>query len=532
MELRASHLSYQSTGYFSKIVIDYLEQSPELQSFYGEAPTLNGIKKAIVARKKFTTDRKLLVTELRKQYSSIQLSAKQEAHLVALNDDNCFTVTTAHQPNIFTGHLYFIYKILHAIKLAAYLKEQLPENNFVPVYYIGSEDADLDELGEVFLNGTEYHWRTKQTGAVGRMKVDDELLKIIDAIAGQVLVEKYGNEIIDLIRQCYTKGAMIEQATFKLVNQLFAEYGLITLLPDNAALKQTMLPVFEDDLLNNIAGSIVEKTSAELAEHFKAQAYPREINLFYLKDNRRERIEKKKEQFVTVDTQQIFSRDEMITELKSHPERFSPNVILRGLYQETILPDIAFVGGGGELAYWLQSKDLFQHYKVPYPVQVLRNSFLILHEKVRLKLESMDVEMKDIFKTEDVLLNAIVKKESALQLNLEKEKAILIQYYASLKTVAAAVDITLTAHAENLCSKALKKIEMLEKKMLRSEKLKFEAQKRQLHKIKSLLFPDNGLQERVENFIPYYAQWGHEFIEQVYKNSLALEQQFCILLPH
>ena len=526
-----NYLSYKSTGYFSRIVVDYLEEAAELRPFYKDAPTLDGIKKAIEARKTFATNRKLLVTELQKQYAGIALTEKQQTYISALENDNCFTITTAHQPNIFTGHLYFIYKILHAIKLAETLQQQLPDDVFVPVYYMGSEDADLEELGEVYINGDTYHWATNQTGAVGRMKVDDALINIITAIAGQVSVEPSGGEIIELIRHCYTKGSSIEHATFRLVNELFAGYGLIILMPDNALLKQSMHAIFKDDMLNNSSAHIVAQASEKLAAHYKVQAYPRNINLFYLKDDLRERIEKENAQYSIVNTRLSFSKEEMMAELSAHPERFSPNVILRGLYQETILPNIAFIGGGGELAYWLQLKELFEHYKIPYPVQVLRNSFLLVEEKLRAKAAGLGFSIEDFFRDETTLMNKLVLQKSSLRLDLDNEKKQLAKYYAELKIVAAAVDTTLAGHVENLCVKALKKINALEKKMLRSEKIKFEAEQRQLHKIKKLLFPGNSLQERIENFIPYYAKWNKGFIKILYENSLGLEQQFTIISP-
>ncbi len=214
----------------------------------------------------------------------VNKSAAVQKNIEALLSPGTFTVTTAHQNNIFTGPLYFIYKILHAIKLADQLNKSLPPYKFVPVYYMGSEDADLAELNHINLNGEKLVWSTKQTGAVGRMKVDKDFLKLIDAIEGQLAVLPHGEEVIILVKDCYRLGEDIQTATFKIVNALFADYGLIVLFPDNAALKQQMLKVFEDDLLNQTASAIVEKTSARLGELYKVQAHPRDINLFYLED--------------------------------------------------------------------------------------------------------------------------------------------------------------------------------------------------------------------------------------------------------
>jgi bacillithiol biosynthesis cysteine-adding enzyme BshC len=526
---KAQNISYRDTGYFSKIITDYLSQNNLLQNFYQHPANLQGIKNAITGRKKINTNRQLLADQLEQQYFSVETSERVKNNIFALKDENTFTVCTAHQPNIFTGHLYFIYKIIHTIKLADTLNHDLPENKFVPVFYVGSEDADLDELGEVFINGEKYKWETKQTGAVGRMLVDDELLKILKKIKGQVEVEAFGKEIIDLVQEFYTKGRTIQDACFYLVNKLFGDKGLIVLLPDNAELKKEMIPVFKEDIFENIPSKIIEKTTEHLAESYKVQAHPREINLFYLKDNARERIVFQNSKYKILNSKLEFTKEEFINELNEHPERFSPNVILRALYQETILPNIVFIGGGGELAYWLELKDMFEHYKVPYPVLVLRNSFLFINEKTNSLIQKLSLSEIDIFKSENELVNSIVTKNSSHQLTLEKEKQQLELVYNGMKTSVKEIDATLVKHVEALQAKLLKTLDKLEVKLLRAEKKRFEAQQKQVKKIRANLFPNNSLQERVENFIPFYAKWGKELLSAIYDNSLIFEQEFCII---
>ena len=197
MDCTPNYLPYEQTGYFSKIIIDYLKRDEKLKPFYAHPVSMDGIRAAIEERKKYPTGRKLLVEQLQQQYTGVTLTGKLQDNIQQLANENTFTITTAHQPNIFTGHLYFIYKILHAVKLAAHLQKELPECNFVPVFYMGSEDADLDELGHIYLFGEKYEWKTKQNGAVGRMKVDKTLLQLIDSISGQLQVLLHGEEIIN-----------------------------------------------------------------------------------------------------------------------------------------------------------------------------------------------------------------------------------------------------------------------------------------------------------------------------------------------
>lgn len=528
-KFQSQYIPYSDTGKFTKIVSDYINEVPALKDYYEHRVSLEGIKSAVAQRKKYNTNRSLLVDEFRAQYKDLKDCDAIQSNIDELLSENTFTICTAHQPNIFTGHLYFIYKILHIIKLADTLKKELPAYHFVPVFFMGSEDADLEELNHIVIDEEKYTWETSQTGAVGRMIVDDNLLKLIEKISGRLSVEKYGNALIELLQKCYTKNTTIEKATFLFVHCLFKAFGLLILLPDNPAFKNEMISVFEDDIFNHTSSEIVNETSEKLSRNYKAQAYPREINLFYLKDNLRNRILWVEDRFVVHDTNIIFSKEEIKKELKEHPERFSPNVILRGLFQEMILPDVAWIGGGGELAYWLQLKDLFKNYLVPFPVLILRNSFLIIDKKHRQLLKKLNLNETDLFKGEETLFNEIVSEETRSVLSLNKQKKEIENIYQQIKEIVKIIDTTLEQHTSALETKHLKKLSSLEKKMLRAEKRKFHDQKNQLNKVFSSLFPDDGLQERIENFMLFYSRWGSDFFKIIYENSLTLEQQFCII---
>ncbi|MBS1497288.1 MAG: bacillithiol biosynthesis cysteine-adding enzyme BshC [Bacteroidetes bacterium] len=529
MNVTASHIPYSHTNAFSTMVLDYLHDAPGLRPFYQHKPTLDGIKQAIEERKNFKYNRALLVEQLQKQYHAIATTDAVKHNIEALLSENTFTICTAHQPNIFTGHLYFIYKILHAIKLAATLKEQLSQYNFVPVYYIGSEDADLQELGEVCINTKKYQWHTKQTGAVGRMKVDKELLKIIDEIEGQISIDPYGKEIMDSVRSAYSIHKTIEQATFEFTNTLFASYGLVVLMPDNAALKKEYSQIMWQELTNNFSAKAVADTVSELPSSYKVQAAGRDINLFYLLDDSRQRIEKAGDVWKIVHTNKHFTKDELFQDLQNNPERYSPNVILRPVYQEMILPNIAFIGGGGELAYWLELKKVFEQAKVPYPVLVLRNSFMLVNKKNANAMAKLSLPAEDFFSPVLDIINTIVKKASEHQWSLEEEKAGLKKLYHAIQTAARQADTTLQAHVEALQVQALKKVEALENKMLKAARHKFDAEQRQVNKLKQALFPGNNLQERVDNILPYYSMYGKNILEALYQHSNALQQDFTIL---
>ena len=262
---------------------------------------------------------------------------------------------------------------------------------------------------------------------------------------------------------------------------------------------------------------------------YKVQAGGRKLNLFYLIDDKRERIEVSGLQFTVSSLGLSFSLEEILTELNDHPERFSANVMLRGVFQETILPNIAFIGGGGELAYWLELKNVFEAVDVPYPMLILRNSFLLAEEKWKQKTESTGLHLQDLFLSEHELMNKVVTKQSTNRFSLNGELKKVEDLYDAMSAVANNVDATLQNHVTALKVKAIKRLQELEKKMLRAEKRKFETERSQLRNIKTALFPNNSLQERFENLSGVYGRYGKEIVNIFLQHSLSLEQQFAII---
>lgn len=528
MSFQTYHLPYRDTHSFSKLVYDYLSNTEALRPYYAASPTLAGIKQAMEKKKFSPEGRAALVAELNRRYSGLDIhpSVKQNLHL--LEQENCFTVCTAHQPNIFTGHLYFVYKILQAIRLAEKLKAAFPKNEFVPVYFMGSEDADLNELGEVFFAGDKMNWQTKQQGAIGRMKVDKGLLNMIDAISGMLDVLPHGKEVTDLLKRNYVIGHTIEHATFTLVNELFGKYGLIILLPDANQFKQLFVPVMERELREQFSAKAMAETLHNYPQPFKIESFGRDINLFYLDENGRNRIERDGDDFLVVNTSKQFSLNEIVEDLHRYPEKYSPNVILRPALQEALLPNIAFIGGGGELAYWLRLKLVFETCGIDFPVLFLRNSFMLINKKSASVIHKLGLDIPQLFLDEQTISNEWIKKHADVQLNLKNEIEDILQAYKKMQQVSGTVDTTLAGHAKALGVKAIKELIILEKKMLRAEKRKHNTSLQQIHKLKSGLFP-GGLQERIENIMPWLAVYGFGFIDSLLNFSPDIDPSFTVV---
>lgn len=523
------HIPFSATHLFSKLVNDYVEGKGTAQDFVQYLPNLEGHRAAIEGRKAHPVNRALLVEVLTAQYADLPQEAAVINNIALLKQDNTFVVTTAHQPNLFSGPLYFFYKIIHAIQLAAALKAQFPEDDFVPVYYMGSEDADLDEVGAFNIETTKYQWNTKQTGAIGRMQVDDALLKLIQQLEGYWASLPKGQKALAILKEAYQKGKTINEATLYFVHAFFGSQGLIVLQPDDAKLKAAFIPVMEKELLTGFSHEAIQSTIARLAKEYHVQTEGRSLNLFYLKDQTRARIEKQGDQYIVVDADLSFTQSEMLTELHQHPERFSPNVILRGVYQETILPGVVFVGGGGELAYWMELKNVFQLAGVHYPLLQLRNSFLLINQKQATQWKEMHFEHQDLFRPMLDLEVAYVKKHATEALHLNGQMEALSSLYAQIKNEVVKVDPTLGAHAENLAHQAKAKLGELEKKMVRAERRKQAVSIQRIHRIKKELFPQDNLQERVENFSKWVGHYDLQWIQIIMDNSTGLDARFRII---
>ena len=509
-----SYIPHRETGYFSRLVVDYLDNHADLAGFYKYRPNRDGMAAALQARSAYPTNRVLLRDTLLAQYTAVDATEITLANIHHLGNDHTYTVCTAHQPNLMTGYLYFVYKILHAIKLAEELSQQHPDCKFVPVYYMGSEDNDLDELGTFRFRGERLVWDGGgQQGAVGRMSTA--------SLSGLLtnLLKQFGppgifcDELKFMVAHAYRDHRTVGEATRCLVNALFGRYGLVILDPDDARLKRSFIPVMRDELFHQRSYPIVTQQSRLLEAHYKAQAAPRPLNLFYLADQLRERIERTGDRWTVVGTTISWAAQELENELDEHPERFSPNVVLRGLFQESILPNIAFIGGGAEVAYWLQLKTLFEHYAVPYPVVCLRQSALWIPHAEEAMRQRLDVPIPELFKDYDDLVRDYLVSQGVTTWQTDAENALLEQVMGALSQKARDVDPTLERATLAALARMKKEVAALEHKMLRAEKKKADVTTTRLHNLQLRLFPNGSLQERIENFLEYYLEYGPGFLD-------------------
>ncbi|MCK5907979.1 MAG: bacillithiol biosynthesis cysteine-adding enzyme BshC, partial [Flavobacteriales bacterium] len=419
--MQAEYLSYKDTNSFSKLMIDYLSGDSQLNQFLEFENSIEGFRKIIASRNDISVDRKLLVERLKVQNSEINLSSLSQQNIFNLKGSNTFTITTGHQLNYFTGPLYYIYKTASIIKLCKELSTEFPDNNFVPTFWMATEDHDFEEISNFQFKDEKLSMATAQKGGVGRMVMDEIEIEYNE------FVSKLGNGdraeyLKKLFSDAYLNSKTLADVTRFIVNELFGEYGIVIIDGDDVELKKQMIPAFKRELTEFTSDKNLKETNSKLQKlNYKVQVNQREINLFYLKGNFRERIIFDGDNYKVLNSEIVFSKEEIIVELENNPERFSPNAILRPLYEEQILPNLAYVGGGGELAYWFQLKQNFNDFGVSFPILVLRNSLMLINAGQQKSIEKSGITVEDLFTDLHSLIKNKVIENSTSNLDLSDD---------------------------------------------------------------------------------------------------------------
>lgn len=530
MKVRKETISYAQTGCFSHLAVDYIENKDALHPFYKYPFKPESFAKAIKDKQEQPVDRVLLKKVLTEQYSSF---SKEEMmvtgkHIEYLSDDKTFVIVTAHQPNLFLGPLYIPYKIISAINLAERLNKEFPANRFVPVFWMGSEDHDTDELGHINLFNKTLTWNDGVKGAFGRRKTQS-LQPVLDELKTILGESEQATQLLQLLNRAYKDEKTITAATRRILHDLFGQYGLVVLDADNAALKQKFAHVMREDLISDNIHRLIEQTTHQLDKNYKVQAKPRDINLFYLIDETRNRIIKEGEKWKVLNTDIEFSSFQLEEELRNRPERFSPNVILRPLFQETVLPSVAFIGGGAEIAYYMELKSTFEKFNLNFPILVLRNSALWIDANQSKKWSNVGLTCQQLFENTDSLVNEFVKQHSDSSISVTEEQSVSNKIFDTLKLKAEKFDKSILPMIEAENTRFNKFLGNYEDKLLKAEKKKYDTTIQQIRSVKEKLFPNNSLQERYDNFIPYYLKYGQSFISALKENIDPFELKFTVI---
>lgn len=507
--MNCTSISFNEIKSISGLIRDFLkEEKYSSQRFSLE----NALNQAERKQQTFSSkQRKILCEVISEQLKDLSLSEKQKENLNLLSKNNVFTLTTGHQLNLFTGAVFFVYKILQTIKTAEYLNQNSEDKRFVPIFWLATEDHDFDEIDHFKTQNHSYKISGKAGGAVGRIKVDENFF--IEDFEKEFKDDVFGTELIRWVKEAYSKGNTLTQAIKILVNRLFGEYGLLMIDGDDEKLKSQMREIFTDELKNQSLKNSTQKEIENLTQKYgKVQVNPRDINLFYISETR-DRIEFDGEKYKLVDKDITFSEEEMLSKMQN----LSPNAVMRPIYQEKILPNIAYIGGNAEVMYWLELKDYFQKVEVPFPILIPRNSMLFLTEKTFKKIEKNDLKLEDFFDNYvEVMKNKLLSDSELLEL-IEKSEGEIKTTFDLLKEKSSLTDKTFRNLVEAEQTRQLKSYEKMRKRLLRAEKIKQNERYTRMSQLYLEVHPNGIWQERVLNFSVFYAQKGRAWIEECYE---------------
>jgi len=528
MKRECSYVSIRKTGKFSPIVCDYIDQDPFLDPFYEAAPTLENFAGFIERKSQQTCNRILLVDVLKEQYLAAGiLDESVSNNIERLRSNSCFTITTGQQIGILLGPLYTTLKIISAVRLAEELQKTYTNHDFVPVFWMATEDHDVEEINHAFVLEKNIHWNTDQKGPVGRFS-NAGMESVLEEL--KMLSGKSADAI--WLMEIYTKAyelPTLSHATRYLVHSILGDLGVLILDADDKRLKQEFAVTMAKDIVEKNSFRAIENTPNKIEERYKTQVKGREINFFYMLDGYRERIIEENGNFKTHDSKHTWNTIELNTEINEFPERFSPNVVMRPLYQETILPNVAYIGGGAEIGYWLEFGEIFKHYQIPYPALLLRQSAMIIDKVNAQRIEKLGLESSDLFLELVDIEKKIALSLSEHDLELQAERKQLLEITERLNSIARSIDFSLSQSTESLNKRIEHQLEQYSKKLIRAQKKKLHVEISRLQNIWSMIYPLGTLQERKESLHPFIIKHSRSIIMDLHKHSNPLISEFLIL---
>ncbi len=523
-------------GGLSKLSTDYITSFDNVKQFYnGNFKSDEDWKSTFERAGNKSHDRSTIMRILIEQNKDFHCSIKTLANIDLLQHDNTFAIVTGQQVGIFGGPLYTIYKILTALKLTEFLKKKYSEYNFVPIFWLESEDHDFDEMNHVtVLNQENVHVTypylpdgkplEKNPGPVGSMVFDESINDLFNALTAGMIHTEFSEQLFQSLRHSYRIGSTFTQSFVSWINKLFLESipsgeesGLIFINPNHKELKTLLKPIFlqEFDHQTEVSNKIIA-ISADLEKSYHAQVKPKAINLFMFHKGGRYLIEPREleDDYNLKGTRHRMTKEELRAAIEQTPEMFSPNVVLRPICQDILLPTVAYVGGPGEIAYFAQLKPVYEMYDVPMPLIFPRTSLTILEERVEKVIEKYQLDIHDLFNEIDPIIQRISNQISEVKIDplFQSTEKRLIDDLAELQFGLAQIDPTLIGALENTKKKIVEYLHQLQSRTSTAQQKKNEVALRQIQKAVDAVLPNGNLQERELNIIYFINKYGLEFM--------------------
>ncbi len=527
MESIAYRLLPPAAGGFSDLFLDYIDAFQRVRPMFARGyREIDEFAEVIRLRGSDAADRSALLEVLREQNTAFGSPARTFEHIALLAKPTTFAVVTGQQVGLFGGPMYTVLKTVTAVKLALQLKAQFPEYDFVPVFWLEGEDHDFAEVNTTavldadqrvarveYLPGGSLPERNP--GPVGELVFDSSLSTAFGRLEADLVPSEFKESLLATLRGCYREGQTFLKAFAAWMNILFEDHGLVFLSPNDPRLKRQLSPLFTKEIEEFPATSqLVISRSAELEQLYHAQVKPKSLNLFLFHKGGRYLIEPRETDFSLRGTRHFLSRDELLHIARETPEQLSPNVVLRPITQDLLLPTVAYVAGPSEVAYHAQLAPVYQHFGVVAPVVYPRASASFVEDRLRRAMEKYDLQLADFFDDHARLIARVVGQIS--EVNVDSMFGLAAQRMQEalneLRFGIREVDPTLLAVLETVRSKTEGNLSGLKDKAHAAQAKRNEVAVRQLERAVNGLLPDGSLQERTLSIVTFMNKYGPELV--------------------
>ncbi len=532
------YIKFADIPFNQNLFLDYIQEYENVEKYYHRnfrnVESYPEFFNSLISENR--PHREGLVEIIRHQYSGAELSKQTENNIELLTSAKTLAVVTGQQLGILGGPLYTLYKIITAIKLCNYLKENYDSFNFVPVFWMEGDDHDFDEASSVSIVDNDNNvsvlkyedglTEDDNRGSVGKLLFGSSLSNLLEKLDQNLRDSEFKPQLMDLLRSVYAEGKTFAQSFRELLFSLFDEYGLVIFNPLDTAVKKLLVPIFKKEIteFRSHSGKLVER-SAELEDTYHAQVKVKPINLFYIDNNERLLIEPAENEYRLKGKRKKFTQDEMLAQLNFQPEKFSPNVILRPICQDYLFPTAFYVAGPSEISYFAQITPMYELYGIQQPYIYPRSSVTIVEKGIKNIIEKYNLKHTDFFHDEEQLINMVINSLSELNLEtiFENASAELNSTMDRLNQYLLQIDKTLFDVTDKSKEKISQIVDSIRAKALDAEKRKHEVAIRQIKKARNILFPNGNLQEREINFFFFANKYGLDILKRIF-NELTINK--------
>ena len=522
-------INLKDTSLFSHLICDLISENKNIEEFISAFPSISNVEKNLHKNINLS-NRKVLSDVLISQYNNTVFKDIDNSlvfnNIKSLTDPKTQIVTTGHQLNIFASPLFLMYKITSIIATSIKLNEMFNQYSFIPCFWMATEDHDFEEINKIKFNKTQHIWNEDTNDMVGNL-TSSKLLPILEDMKGDMCKTKYGQELFNLYQHAYSKNLNYANATRAVLTSLFREHGVLIIDGNHKDLKKIMVSDFQQEIRHGFVFDMITNTNNMLSKKYHCEINPLVANIFYIKDNIRGKIIFQGNKYYSSKHDACWTKEELLNEVESSPDYFSPNVFLRTLYQERLLSSIIYLGGPSEISYWIQLKNVFSSRGVSYPIVGLRSFFLILSKQVLAYQAKCNINNQDLFLPKYEIIRKILQDKSSVNLDLLSSE--LDQLILSFRALLKDVDNLPDSILDIFKTKTFKELSKIKTKVIKLEKNNKPQVLNDFTEMYKGVFPNGIIQEKSSSFIPYYIKYGSSFFELLIKETIAFDKKYIIL---